>query len=110
MYAAQVNALAEGERIKGFQYQAQIEAYRAQASINIENFRASTDSLRSSVALALEAQKAIAQVTGQLAAGAMSALNVGATIGSTGSSSDSFGTNVTYSVDGGEGSPPIASG
>src|SRR3546814_12543601 len=56
--------------------------------------------------LAMEAQRGIAQVSGQVTAGALSAVTVHTQLSSSGNYSASAGTSVSYAVDGGEAAPP----
>ncbi|MES2488539.1 MAG: hypothetical protein V4607_02020 [Pseudomonadota bacterium] len=110
MYVAQSGAVSDTTRSAIAAYAAQTDSSRAQASVAIENARGISEGAARSASLAVEAQKGIAQVAGQLAVGTLSALNISATMGVSTSADYNYGLSVGYSVDGGEGEPPVIGG
>ena len=107
IYTAKVGAFGENSRSAIAAYSAQVEAARAQASIGIENARVFSENAGRNATLAVEAQRGIATVGAQLAAGTLSAINLSANLGASAGWSSGQSTSVNWSVDGGEGTPPI---
>lgn len=104
IYSARLGA--EGARVEATsrQFQVEVENARNGATIALQNATTNAENALRAASLALEALKTQASVASQVAAGALSAVNLSASI--SGSSSDSRNLSVSYSVDGGSGSPP----
>lgn len=103
IYTAQLGA--EGARVEATtrQFEAEVQNNRNQAEIALRNASLNVENAIRAAEISLESLKAQATVGAQLAAGALSAVNLSA--GISGSSSQS--TSVDYNVDGGSASPPI---
>lgn len=106
VYNAQVSVEEARVRSTSRQFELELESGRAQAQIAIENAKMLLDNAQKSAQLLVEQLRGAAQISAQMAAGALSAVNLGASI--SGSSSDSRGESlsVSYTVDGGEADPP----
>ena len=66
--------------------------------MQISQYQANINKAVQSAQIALEAAKAMGQYSAQLAAGAMSAMNVSASVTGTGSQNDTFGISNTTST------------
>lgn len=106
IHSTKVGAYGEKARAVIAAYSAQIDATRAAASVSIENARVVSENAGRNAALVVEAQKGVAQVAGQIASGALSAINVSSSLSAGASFSNGASLSVGYSVDGGEAPPP----
>ena len=82
MYAAETAARGEEARLHAEDVRLAIEKGRAAADVNLRQFELSINQIQRNAQLYLEALRAAATTSSQLAAGAMSAVNLGASIGS----------------------------
>lgn len=104
MFDARVRAEAAKIEAGDRRFQLAIDQNRVYADVALKNVSIASENAQRSAALTLESLKTTATVSAQLAAGALSAVNLSASI--SGNSSDSRSLGVSYTVDGGEGPPP----
>lgn len=93
VYEAQNRAVTDMANVQVGLIRAEVEAGTAQANISIEASRANVANLLSQTQMMLEAAKSVTGAVSQLAAGAMSQLNLGASI----NASTSQGTSISES-------------
>jgi hypothetical protein len=106
VYTAKAGAVGDTARSTIAAYSAQVQTATSQSQIAIANANLVSENAGRNATLAVEAQKGIAQVSSQIAAGALAAVNVHTQLSSSGNYSASATTNVSYGVDGGEAEPP----
>lgn len=104
LYSAQLGA--EGARVESTarRFQLAVESARTQATIGLENAKTNITNALQAISLMIENLKTQGQLGSQVAAGALSAVNLSASI--QGQDSTSRNLNVSYSIDGGEAAPP----
>lgn len=95
VYQAQVGAASAKSEADDRRFQLSIEQSRTAAQIALENSRSTVENAIKTTALTLEALKAQATVLSQIAAGALSAVNLGASISGSSSDSKSHGSSVS---------------
>lgn len=106
IYGAQVGVEEARVRATSRQFELELESGRASAQIAIENAKMQLENARAASELLVEQLRGAAQVSAQLAAGALNAVNLSAGISGSSSDSRSESLSVTYSVDGGSDTPP----
>ena len=108
IFSSQVSAASAEAQARGQEVSLLLEDARSRLQLLVENNRNEGQNAIQGAGLILEKLRSAATVASQLAAGAMSAVNLSA--GISGSSSDSISRNqslsVGYAVDGGEAAPP----
>lgn len=97
VYQAQVGAASAKSEADDRRFQLSIEQSKTAAQIALENSRVTVENAIKSTALTLESLKAQAEVLKQIAAGALSAVTLGASISGSSSDSKSHGSSTSVS-------------
>ena len=99
-FSAQVQAQAEEARACAANNRSRTDVFAAETDAAVSNARVALESAKAAAELQLEAMRGVAQTSAQLAASAMAAVNVGATVSHSGSDqrSCSYSENLNTSV------------